>query len=64
MRLNPQRQREIEEILEHTKSETATDLTVFKHLSPSLMRIWLVQCLGEIEHLRKQKRSEDNTQEL
>lgn len=64
MRLNPQRQREIEEILEHTKNETTDDLVVFKHISPSLLRIWLTQCLEEIKYLRQHKRAEDNTQEF
>lgn len=64
MRLSPQRQREIEEVLEHTASGKDEDLMIFKHISPSLLRLWLVESLGEIRSLRTKLKGEDETRKV
>lgn len=50
MTLSAFREHEIKEVLEYTKS--GENMMVFKHLSPSLIRLWLEECMQEIETLR------------
>lgn len=51
MKLSAFRENEIKEVLEYTKSG-GENMAVFKHLSPSLIRLWLDECIQEIEMLR------------
>lgn len=61
--MNPQREAEIRKLLEHTSSKSELDLEILKHMSPSLILLWLTQAMDEIDFLRKRHKSEDDTKE-